>query len=458
MTGHRRDEPFEVPVERLPNSRRDGRRATVAAVMIVAVVGGAVGLARWTPDEAGVPPRPAGPSAAPAASGIAAASDGPSAAPRRSTDARIERLLNLPDRALDGGPTIDLVEQDGLDLRVLRWTPGAGLAPIRTFRGAVAEPNQPVVPVLAPAGERVALLVPENPPRPGVPVVTARVVDTAGSLLWTDDDIALESGALWAADGGLVAIAGIGRRWHLIEFAPGGRVRDRVIELPGEIFLPSPISVPRIAPRTVPLGFSANGDWIYGGIVEPELGLIGEFRVAADGGRVERVGDLGVGRRDGLVPVPGTVGGQIVDPVLGRIANLRWSLTANGGPPTLEVRNPDAGLAFSVDAGVPLGSGWDADGSLHVLSADTLLYTDSATLARIRPDGTAEAPILASGPITSAGLLGIRDGYAAVALWTTKPDSAAQIVLVDLADPGRISALGIAPDGLARIIGADLRP
>ena len=40
MIDRRRDEPFEVPVERLPNDRRDGRRAAFAAVMIVAVVGG----------------------------------------------------------------------------------------------------------------------------------------------------------------------------------------------------------------------------------------------------------------------------------------------------------------------------------------------------------------------------------------------------------------------------------
>ena len=449
-------------MERLPNDRRDGRRAAFAAVLIVAVVGGAVGLARWTPDDTGVQPRPSEPSAAPVASVIAAASDGPSAAPRRSTAPRIERLLALPDRALEGGPTIDLVEQDGLDLRVLRWTPGAGLAPIGTFRGAVEEPNQPVVPVLAPGRERVVLLLSENPPRPGVPVVTARVVDAAGSLLWTGDDIALESGVLWAADGSLVAIAANGRRWHLIAFARDGRVRDRVVELPGEIFLPPPIpigsiGVPRVVPRTVPLGFSANGNWIYGGIVSPELGLIGEFRVAPDGGRVERVDDLGVGRRDGLVPVPGTAGGQLVDPVLGRIANWRVSPNANGHQ-TLEIRDPDGALAFTVDAGVPLGSGWDADGSLYLLAADAVVSANRATLAPVDADGLAGEPVVVTGPITGAGLLGIRAGYAAFALWATTPEVTAQIIVVDLADPSRISALGVAPDRPPRIIGADLRP
>jgi hypothetical protein len=133
-------------------------------------------------------------------------------------------------------------------------------------------------------------------------------------------------------------------------------------------------------------------------------------------------------------------------------------LDTTGGARTLEIRNADAGFAFVVDTATPRGSGWDADGSLYVLSSDSLLYADSATLARIGPDGTAEPPLLATGPITSAGLLGIRDGFAAVAMWTTKPASAGQIVLVDLADPTRISALPVTVGGTRNIISAELAP
>src|SRR5258706_8559482 len=143
------------------------------------------------------------------------------------------------------------------------------------------------------------------------------------------------------------------------------------------------MSIPRLDPRTLPLGFSADGRWVYGGIVSPELGiLIGEFRVALDGTKVERVLDLRVGRPDGLVPQPGTLGGRLVDPVSGRIANSRVNADTTGGAPTLEVRNADAGFAFTVDGEVPLGSWWGEDGGLYVLGADSILYPNAATLER----------------------------------------------------------------------------
>ena len=243
-----------------------------------------------------------------------------------------------------------------------------------------------------------------------------------------------------------------------------GIATDRVVRLPAEVFLPSPtpigaISIPRLDPRTLPLGFSADGRWAYGGIVSPELGiLIGEFRVAVDGTRVERVLDLGVGRADGLVPQPGTLGGRLVDPISGRIANSRVNADTTGGAPTLEVRNADAGFAFTVDARVPLGSWWGADGGLYVLGADSILFPDRATLVRVGSDGTAGPPIVETGPITSAGFLGVRNGYAAIVISVTRPSSDAQIVLVDLADPTRISALGLPVYATAAIIAAELRP
>lgn len=434
------------------------------AISIVAALGGAIGLARWTPDGA-LAPGLAEPSATPAASAIAAASAGPSTAPRGSIGARIERLLDVPDAALDGGPTLVLVEQAELDLGLLRWTPGAGLTRIRTFRGALSEANEAVVPILAPTGDRLVLLVPGNlVPGNDAPADAARIVDDSGAAIWSGDDIATESGAVWSADGAVVAIAGHARRWHLIALDGAGRAKDRVVELPGEIFLPSPIpigsiSIPRLAPRTVPLGFSADGAWIYGGVISPELGfLIGEFRVATDGRRVERVGDLAVGTADGLLPRPGTLGGRLVDPAAGRIANWRVNQNTTGGPPMLEIRNRDAGFAFTVDAAIPLGSGWDADGSLYLLAADSVLYANQTTFARVNADGSVGNPILETGPLTSASLLGVRDGYAALALWATKPDVAAQLILLDLADPARITALDLPMGGATTIIAADLRP
>jgi hypothetical protein len=242
-----------------------------------------------------------------------------------------------------------------------------------------------------------------------------------------------------------------------------GAAKDRVIRLPGEVFLPTPtpigsISVPRFDPRTIPLGFSADGRWAYGGIVSPELGiLIGEFRVALDGSKTERVLDLRVGRRDGLVPQPGTLGGRLVDPDSGRIANSRVNSDTTGGPPTLEVRNPDAGFAFVVRGGAPLGSWWGADGGLYVLSADSQLYPSEADLVRVGADGTNGPALLATGPITSAGFIGLLDGYAAVVISVTRQGFDAQIALVDVADPTRISALTLPIYSTPSILSAELR-
>ena len=209
----------------------------------------------------------------------------------------------------------------------------------------------------------------------------------------------------------------------------------------------------------MPLGRSADGRWIYGGVVSPELGMfVGMFRVAVDGKRVERVPDLGVGRRAGLRPEPGTVGGRLVDSTSGRVANWRVNADTTGGPPTLEVRNPDSSLAFVVDVPTPLGSGWDQDGSWYVLSAESQLYADHAELTRFDRDGAPSQVILETGPITGAVLLAVHDGCAVLVLWATKPDVASQIVLVDLADPSRITALPIPTEGPGSIISAELRP
>jgi len=478
MTEHRDDGRLDVPVERLAGARGQRRRATIAFLSIAAVVGGAFGLARLADDRT-VPAGAAShaPLAALGGASPGEASAGPSGTPHRSTAPRVERLLDIPDRALAGAPKLVLIEEDGLDIRILQWMPGAGLRHIRVVPGAVEADRQAVVPVLAPRGDRMLVLsFGTNTPDDAFAGSgdRARLLDRAGRVLWTGDDLAARSGAVWSPDGRLVVVAGNERRWHLVSMAADGTAHDRVVRLPREVFLPSPtpigsMSIPRNDPRTVPLGFSADGRWAYGGIVSPELGiLIGEFRVAVagatgagatvGGAAVERVPDLAFGRKDALLPQPGTLGGRLVDPASGRIANWRVNADTTGGPPSLEIRNADNGLAFIVDDATPLGSGWDGDGGLFVLAADSLLFANQVTLGRIESDGSVDPPILVTGPVSGAALLGVRDGYAAIALTVTRPSAATQIVLVDLVDAARITALAVPTEATGALIGVELAP
>lgn len=464
MTERRDDGPFEVPVERLAAGRSQRRRAVAAALSLLFVVGGAIGLARLA-DSAATASGSSGPAVARASASIAPAPDGPSL-PTRSTGRRVEELLDVPNRALPGAPHLMVVEGDGRDLTIRDWTPGAELTMVRTVPNAIPDGGPSGYPVVDPAGDRIVLLSlgTDSQSGSGSTGGRARLLDRDGGVLWTTDGLAAESGAVWSSNGRVVVLAGNDRRWHVVSIDRAGAAKDRVIRLPGEVFLPTPtpigsISVPRFDPRTIPLGFSADGRWAYGGIVSPELGiLIGEFRVALDGSKTERVLDLRVGRTDGLVPQPGTLGGRLVDPSSGRIANSRVNSDTTGGPPTLEVRNPDAGFAFTVGGGAPLGSCWGTDGDLYVLTADSQLYPSEADLVRVGPDGTVGSPLLATGPITSAGFVGLRDGYAAVAISASREGFNAQIVLVDVADPTRISALPLPIYSTASILSAELRP
>jgi hypothetical protein len=464
MTERRDDGPFEIPVERLAAGRGQRRRALVAALSIVFVVGGAIGLARLAESRATASASRA-PALALASPRGSTASAGPSVA-TRSTGHRVEELLDVPNRPLPGAPHLMVVEQDGADLTIQDWTAGAELTAVRTVPKAVPPDDPSEYPVVAPAGATNVLLSLGGDSNSSSAATggRARLLDRDGRVLWTADGIAAESGAIWSSDGRLVVTAGNTRRWHVVSIARNGVAKDLVVRLPGEVFLPSPtpigsMSIPRLDPRTIPLGFSADGRWAYGGLVSPELGiLIGEFRVALDGSKVERVLELGVGRADGLVPQPGTLGGRLVDPTTGRIANSRVNPDTTGGPPTLEVRNADAGFAFVVRGGAPLGSWWGADGGLYVLTADSQLYASEADLVRVGPDGTVGPPIVATGPITSAGFLGIRNGYAALVISVTREGFDAQIVLVDVADPTRISALPLPIYSTPSILSAELRP
>jgi hypothetical protein len=283
-------------------------------------------------------------------------------------------------------------------------------------------------------------------------------------VLWQGDGLVAVSGAVWSADGRTVVMAGRPRRWQIVTIDDRGRAHGRIVQLPPAAFFPaidptgmvSPIAV---EPRTIPLGFSDDERWIYGAIVSPQLGtLVGQFRMTIEGTVVKPTLTLGVGSPSGLQPQPGTIGGRIVDATTGRIADWHINSDVSGGPPTIEVRNADAGSAFIVEHGTPLGSGWDDNGGLWVLSADSLLYPLGTSLDRYDGNGSISETALTTGPVAGASLIGIRDGFAALAITVSRPTIGAQIVLLDLADPAEATALKLTVDQLGAIAAISLRP
>jgi hypothetical protein len=239
-----------------------------------------------------------------------------------------------------------------------------------------------------------------------------------------------------------------------------GRVADLPsVAAPGADLPAGASSPPGLEPETLLLGFSDDGRWVYGAFISPQLSTITTgFRVSTSENRAELVTTFGVGRPDGLAPLPGTIGARIVDPSSGRIADWRANSDFAGGPPTVEVRNPDGGFGFAVDAGTPLGSAWDADGSLYVLSADSLLFPDRTSLVRVERDGTVGRPIFETGPVAGSSLLGVWNRFAVLGLTVGRPSSASQLVLVDLAEPTRSAAVNLLAGTEASYLSADLAP
>jgi hypothetical protein len=447
MTRSGDDGHYEAPVARLAGSGAGVRRARIAAVVVAVVLGSAVGLA-IVPGLLPAPPNPL------PSSRIALPA--PSARP---SNHRVEALVDLPDQAIPGAPRPVLIERRGDDARLLRWTTGEGLSEISTIPGVFAGLGDVPVVVRSPASDRLFVL--------SIGTADAgdhgRLVDAGGTILWEGDGFTALPGAVWSPDGQTLVAATQGGQWRVVTIH-GAAAQARFANLSGgngpDAAAPSDRPGPLdLVPRTVPLGFSRDGQWIYGAAISPQLAtIISEFRISTVGDRAETVTSFRVGRPDGLLPRPGTIGGRIVDPSTGRIADWRTNSDVAGGPPTIQVRDADGTFAFIVDTESPLGSAWGADGGLYVLTADTILFPERTTLVRVGRDGAVGDPIFETGPVGGAALVGVTNGFAAIGVTVGRPSNASQLVLVDVADPARTAAIGLPADDGGSFIAADLEP
>ncbi|HEY8636081.1 MAG TPA: hypothetical protein VIL81_02365 [Candidatus Limnocylindrales bacterium] len=451
MTESRDDGRYEVPIERLAGLGAGARRARVVAIGASAVIATAVGLAVLP----GLSPPPTPPVGTPQLAVQPSVSSAP-------TSNRVETLVALPDSAIPGAPRPILIERVGDNAQIVRWTTGQGLAVVASVPQAfLGLPNGAGYPVLSPTSDRLFILSTGDDPSAGD---RGRLVDSSGTVLWEGDGLIALSGVVWSADGRVVVAAAIDRTWRVITIDGASSATARTVTLPADAFPGSAsradqASPPAVAPRTVPLGFSPDGRWIYGAVISPQLAsLSAEFRVATAGDRTELVKSFNVGRPDGLAPVPGTLGGRIVDPMSGSIADWRTNSDFTGGPASIEVRNADGTFAFVVHAGTPLGSAWDADGGLYVLVADTAVFPDMTSLVRVGAAGAVGRPIFQTGPVAGTNLVGVQSGFAVLGVVVGRPVSATQLVLVDLSDPGRSAAVRLTAAADGEFITASLLP
>lgn len=428
--------PFEVRIEPLAGSRGSAARARIVAVLGVAFVSGAIGLAVMS-REAGR--QLGGPTSTRSdAAATLAASQRPAIEPSLAGAGRVERLLAVDDVALRGAPFVDLLVRAGDDLRIERWESGRGRDLLRTVPDVFAGWTEAsAVPVLSPDGAHVLALhraeVSDDD--------EARLVAADGAIVWQSDDVESHSKAIWAADGRAVVVAAQSMAWHVVSIGRDGDAMARRVSLAAGQLGPTGSEL-----RPLPLGFSADARWIYGDFVTPEPRTMSRpFRVAVDGSVIQFNTTLGVGRPDGLTPDPDTIDQRLIDPFTGRVAQVRPS-TDPSRRLAIEVRNPDNGLAFIVDDDNPVGLLWADAGDLFVLSTDSIPMFNRSALTRIGPDGVAGLPVLELGPTAGSGLLGYRDGHIALVVTVSQPEVALQLVLVDIADPGRISAIPVPAD------------
>ena len=471
MDGDRLDDEdrtgaLEVPLRPVPVAPGGQRRAGAVLSAAVGVVAVALALAALPPKApattADSTPND-GFARVPTPSRSAAVVPSPSVARPQPSSARHEALPSLLNQPMAGAPTVGLVERQGSDTRILAWTPGDALTPVRTFAGVFSAESQ--IAVVSPDGASVVVATVHPGGEDGVD--TARLVFDDGEVAWEGDGITAIRGITWSSDSTKVALVGKPGTWWVVSIDPREGVVSERIVLGGSPVAstdrpsagpsggapPATVADPELV-DLVPVGFSADGQWLYGAPTPPNGGPAGPpVRVSIPDGAVESISDYAT---RGPARLSADDGNRGIDPTTGRAIRFGANASIPGGPPTVEVTEADGSLAYRIESGVVLGAVWQADGELLILEADGFPFPTRLRLLPIGRDGTLGLPALTTGPVAWGGLIGTRNGFAVLAFGTQQPSYGIQLVVVDLAD-GTAAGLTFSADEM-NILGASLLP
>ena len=425
----RSDDGLNVPLRPVRPPANDRRRGF--AVLAAAIVVTASGLGLAALSRANDRPRATAtdqalqPATAPPAAPL------PSAA---ATPRRIERFLALPNQRLPGSPTAVLVRRTGDDAEALAWDAGdAGLRTVARFPGAFVglRPGSVLVSI-APDAQSLLLLTVASTTSNGQD--HGRIVTAGGGVVFDSEDVTGLSGAVWARDSKHVVLAGADPTWWVVTI-DGGTASVRAADLRG----PGPARAGSSSPnlRLVPIGFSVDDRWVYGARFDLDNGsLAATVRMAVDDLHVETVSTLASTGPDRLDD-PAALG---VSPATGRTIAFGANASIPGGPPSIEIREPDGLTAFRVEGGVVVGAQWTAAGQLLLLDADGVPFPSRIRLRVVASDGNVESTPIDTGPLSDGVLVGNDGGFVALLFAMNRPERAIQIAIVRIAD-GTTSAL-----------------
>ena len=457
----RGDGKLDVPVGPVNGGGSGRRRASAVLWASVAVVAVAIALATLPPQmepssngnlgqQAGLPSIVNSPSAAPS----------PGSATPQATSSRREVLPALANEAFAGAPNPVLVERQRDEARLHAWNTGESLRLVRTFTGAFTGESQ--FAFVSPDAQSIVVASFGAGGTDGAD--SARLLTGDGGVAWESGGISTIRGVVWSSDSRKLVVGGASGAWIVVTAGAGGAAEEqRIVVTDAQLAPAAPAAASASAPSPspsdassslVPVAFSADERWIYGAPVSGTSGsLRPTVRVSIAKGTVEAISRASTSGPDRLGPGDGRGG---LDPVTGRA--IRWGINASipGGPPTVEVTEADGSLAYRVEVGVVLGANWEADGDPLILAADGYPFPTQLRLLQVAPDGSVGPTVLATGSVAWGELIGVRDGFAVLALATRQPDENTQLVVVNLADQ---KASGITlPADHGGIVGAGLLP
>ena len=436
---------LDVPIRPVgggPRGDRSARRASLAAIAIgVGIV--LLALPKGSPADRIGPTPP----------GVAQVSASPNPStpptPRRSPRPTLPPLPDIPNQVLLDAPHPAFYERRGDDLEIRHWVPGfdelqlAATIP-GAFEGIAGGDGVATMP--SPDGRAVLILTFGQ--ADGVESPVRLITDAAGTT-WEGTTI-MPGRAVWSVDSRYLALVEDTDSWLIIDTA-ANPPSPLTVDVPQQSSAPGSATPEPFEPVPVaglfPIGFTADGTYLYGGELRPDGSWHSTIRVAVDTSMVEPIDELPATGPE----APATAGFGVWperDPITGRTADFDQA-----GP---VVREPDGTVAFRlVVPGAILAMVWSDDGRLITVETDGRDEIGTVRVTPWEPDGSQDPPLLVTSHPAWVPLTNLRDGYLLLGFVSDFPSFSnhpLRLALVRL-DDGATSTIDIDTDRLANVLG-----